>query len=554
MKITLLVTTFNSISQNYYAILKHKGFKVDTVYAINEKQMIDEVKQFNPNIIICPFLKKFVPKEIFNIYPTFILHPGIIGDKGAYSIDNALRENKTLWGVVILKANDNFDGGDIYSSVDFDLRDTTKASIYRNEVKIASVKVLEILLNNLIKKDFIPQKQPNAPMHTQLTQEHRAINWQKETTKQIIKKINFSDSFPGVLDEILGVKCFLFGAWEEEKFKSDKPKSILAKRDGAICLSTIDGSLWITHLKEINKHKLPATYVLKDKLKGIKEDRLPLIFDKSYKTFYEISCDIKDEIAYLYFNFHNGAFRAEQCMRLKYAFEYLKEQVKVIVFCGGDDFFSNGINLNILEDSAKNGEDGWSNINAINDLVKSIIFSSEVITVASVEKNAGAGGVFLALACDYVVASKSTIFNPHYKIIGLSGSEYHTYSLYKRVDKIKAKKMLENCLPTNATEALDIRLIDKVFDNHNYIEDLESFTKELIANEEKYDDFIWNKQDHLEENENYIEQCKENEIKIMYDEFWKEDSIFHKLRYEFVYKTCPTQTPKRLKYKENNNA
>ena len=67
MKITLLVTTFNSISQNYYAILKHKGFKVDTVYAINEKQMIDEVKQFNPNIIICPFLKKFVPKEIFNI-------------------------------------------------------------------------------------------------------------------------------------------------------------------------------------------------------------------------------------------------------------------------------------------------------------------------------------------------------------------------------------------------------------------------------------------------------------------------------------------------------
>jgi putative two-component system hydrogenase maturation factor HypX/HoxX len=29
--------------------------------------MIDEVKQFDPDIIICPFLKKFVPKEIFNI-------------------------------------------------------------------------------------------------------------------------------------------------------------------------------------------------------------------------------------------------------------------------------------------------------------------------------------------------------------------------------------------------------------------------------------------------------------------------------------------------------
>ena len=554
MKITLLITTFNSISQNYYTILKQKGFKVDVVYAINEKQMVDEVKKFNPDIIISPFLKKFVPKEIFNIYPTFILHPGIIGDKGAYSIDNALRENKKIWGVVILKANNDFDGGDIYVNVDFTMRDTTKAGIYRNEIKIASIKALEILLKNLTKKDFIPIKQLNSSMHTQLTQKHRKINWTKDTTKQIIKKINFSDSFPGVLDEILGIKCFLFGVWEEEKLKNDQPKKILAKRDGAICLSTIDGAIWITHLKEINKYKLPATYVLKDKLKGIKEDRLPLIFNQSYKTFYEISCDIKDEIAYLYFNFHNGAFRAEQCMRLKYAFEYLKEQVKIIVLCGGDDFFSNGINLNIVEDSAKNGEDGWSNINAINDLVKTIIFSSEVITVASVEKNAGAGGVFLATACDFVIASKSTIFNPHYKTIGLSGSEYHTYSLYKRVDKIKAKKLLNDCLPINAYKALDIGLIDNIFDDKNYINDLEKFCKKLIINEEKYENFIWNKQDYLETNENYIEQCKENEIKIMYDEFWKQDSIFHKLRKEFVYKTCPLKTPKRLKYKENNNA
>ena len=51
-------------------------------------------------------------------------------------------------------------------------------------------------------------------------------------------------------------------------------------------------------------------------------------------TFYEISCDIKDEIVYLHSNFHKGTFIAEQCMRLKYAFEYLKEQVKVIVLCG----------------------------------------------------------------------------------------------------------------------------------------------------------------------------------------------------------------------------
>ena len=62
----------------------------------------------------------------------------------------------------------------------------------------------------------------------------------------------------------------MFGAWEEEKLKGGV-KEILAKRDGAICLGTIDGAIWITHLKEIQGIKLPATYVLKDKIQGVKE-------------------------------------------------------------------------------------------------------------------------------------------------------------------------------------------------------------------------------------------------------------------------------------------
>jgi len=37
----------------------------------------------------------------------------------------------------------------------------------------------------------------------------------------------------------------------------------------------------------------------------------------------------------------------------------------------------------------------------------------------------------------------------------------------------------------------------------------------------------------------------------MHPEFWEKDSIFHKLRREFVYKICPIKTPKRLKVKLN---
>jgi len=523
------------------------GHIIDVVYAVNDRQIIEEVGAFEPELVLCPFLKKFVPPEIYTNFATYILHPGILGDKGAYSLDNALREAKKEWGAVYLRANDEFDGGSIYAQENFMMRYTYKASLYRNEVNVASLALLKILLTNIKDDTFTPVAQLPTPPHKKLTQVDRAIDWQRDTTQDILTKIYMSDSHPGVLDEILGLPCYLYGTWKEERLRGKNPKEIVAKRDGAICLSTVDGAIWITHLKEPEKFKLPATYVLKERLKGIKEDRLPLIFDKSYQTFYEISCDIKGDIAYLYFNFHNGAFSSDKCMKLKYAFEYVKEQVKIVVLMGGDDFFSNGIHLNILEDSKKNGEDGWSNINAMNDLVKSILFADDVVTVASLKKNAGAGGVFLALACDYVVAHETVVLNPHYKTLGLSGSEYHTYSLPKRVGEQKAKKLLDDCLPIGAKEAEHIGMVERVFFGQDYQKQLELFCETLFEDEDTLEDFLWEKEEYLESNRESIEAKREQEITVMYPEFWDDTSSFHTLRYEFVYKICPTQTPKRLK-------
>jgi putative two-component system hydrogenase maturation factor HypX/HoxX len=109
--------------------------------------------------------------------------------------------------------------------------------------------------------------------------------------------------------------------------------------------------------------------------------------------------------------------------------------------------------------------------------------------------------------------------------------------------------LLNACLPISINEAKNIGLVDEIFDFENYRQNLENFCKELIEDEDSFDEFIWKKQNYLEENYEFIDKCKEQEIKTMYPEFWDKNSIFHKLRYEFVYKICPTQTPSRLKEK-----
>ena len=541
MKILLLVTAFNSQTQAVYTWLKERGDEVVVAYAISEDQMLEEIEAFGPQMILCPFLKAYLPPSVYENYPTYIFHPGPKGDRGPNALEYALQSHTKEWGVVILRANAEYDGGDIYAQQHFSVRETYKASLHRQEVVNASLLALEQFFENVAQERCEPQIL--NPIHEKFTQSMRAIDWQKDDTRTIIRKIHLSDSHPGVLDEILGVPCYLYGAWEEERFRG-KPKEILAKRDGAICLGTVDGAVWISHLKEVGRFKLPATYVLKERLQGVKEERLPLIFDKSYDTFYEVSVEKRDNVAYLCFNFHNGAMSAAQCIRLKYAVDHLKHECDVLVLVGGMDFFSNGIHLNILEDSEKQGEDGWANINAMNDLVSAILYADEVVTVASFARNAGAGGLFLGLACDYAVAREGVVLNPHYKTLGLTGSEYHTYTLPKRVGESAAQKLLDACLPLSAASAKKMGMIDEVFGHETYYEALHRFALTLYD-----DDFLWEKQEYLEENKEEIEAYKERELEVMYPEFWEEESHFHRLRQEFVYKVCPRETPERLKGK-----
>lgn len=548
MKILLIISSFNSLSQSVYCKLRELNHEISVKFAISSDLMIEEVESIKPDIVLSPFLKEYLPVEIFENYDSFILHPGIIGDRGHNSLDHAINDEVKQWGVVILKADHELDAGDIYAQANFPMRISSKASIYRNEVNKASLEALEEFLENYQNKDFIPTPQIQNDIHIPITMDKRIIDWQNDSTEEIIKKINMSDSYPGVKDNLLGIECYLYGASYEETFRGE-PKEILAKRDGAICIGTRDGALWISHIKEVGKFKLPATYVLKEKIKGIAENRLPLIVDYKMQTYHEISMIQKDEVTYLYFNFYNGAMSSAQALRLKYAVDFLKDECKVLVLMGGDDFFSNGIHLNILEDSKKQGEDGWSNINAMNDVVKSVLLSEDIITIASFGKNAGAGGVFLGLACDYVLGCDGVVLNPHYKTMGLTGSEYHTYSLAKRVGKSKAQELLDECLPISVSEAKKINMIDEVFSSPSYMEDLEKFSNALLDDEDKYDELIDSKKDRLYDDEELMESCKEKELSIMYDEFWLSSSSFHTLRKNFVNKTKPTNTPKRLKGK-----
>jgi len=241
----------------------------------------------------------------------------------------------------------------------------------------------------------------------------------------------------------------LYNAWPEPGLRGE-PGTVIATRDGAICRATVDGAVWITHLRPLEGGrrdlKLPAVQVLgPERLAGVPERPLdPFTRVVNGDTWQEIRAWNADGVGYLAFEFHNGAMSADQCRRLQAAWERLRQAPeRVLVLLGGSDFWSNGIHLHRIEAEDNAAEASWDSIEAMNDLTRSIIDTEDRLVIAALRGNAGAGGVFLALAADAVWCAPGVVLNPHYKNMGnLYGSEYWTYLLPRRVGPDAARNIM----------------------------------------------------------------------------------------------------------------
>jgi putative two-component system hydrogenase maturation factor HypX/HoxX len=152
----------------------------------------------------------------------------------------------------------------------------------------------------------------------------------------------------------------------------------------------------------------------------------------------------------------------EQCQRLIEALRWAKlRDTQVLLIKGGRGSFSNGVHLNVIQAAAVPGLEAWANIQAIDDVCQELL-SARQLVVSGLTGNAGAGGVMLALTADIVLARSGTVLNPHYKTMGLYGSEYWTYSLPRAVGQAMAKKLTEDCLPISATQALQLGMVQEV--------------------------------------------------------------------------------------------
>ena len=142
MRILFLTSAHNSLSQRLLIELSERGHEIRVCVAVTKEAMIAAVSCDRPDLILAPMLKIAVPKEIWSRHLCLIVHPGIRGDRGPSSLDWAIANHETNWGVTILEAAEEFDAGAIWASHEFAVEENppAKSSLYRGEVTEAAVR------------------------------------------------------------------------------------------------------------------------------------------------------------------------------------------------------------------------------------------------------------------------------------------------------------------------------------------------------------------------------------------------------------------------------
>lgn len=574
MRILLLTHTFNSLSQRLFVELTERGHEVSVELDVNDAVTREAVGLFEPEVVLAPFLKRAIPEDIWRSRRCLIVHPGIIGDRGPSALDWALLDGESEWGVTVLEAEAEMDAGPVWAAATFPMRPAGKSSLYRGEIADAAVRTVLVALERLQSGSFTPMRvsgtEPDVRGRARPAcgPADRTIDWQSDSTATVLRKIRSADGSPGVLDVLFGRAVRLYDAHRAEGL-CGAAGTVIARCGGALARATRDGAIWIGHVREVagapgadvaraspwNHHeragrvqsdgaavlKLPATSVF-----GTESAGLPLA-----AGYQPIRYEEEGQLGLLHFEFYNGAMSTAQCEALREAYAHaLARPTRVLVLMGGPDYWSNGIHLGTIEAADSPAEESWRNINAIDDLARDIITTTDRLVVSAMRGGAGAGGVFLALAADEVWASPGVVLNPHYKDMGnLYGSEYWTYLLPRRVGIETSARIMQRRLPMGVAEASRLGLVDRLLpaSARSSSETILERARVLWA-EGALGPRIAEKRRRreLEERMKPLEAYRAEELARMHRNFYGFDPSYHVARHNFIYKVPKSRTPLSL--------
>ncbi|NUQ90569.1 MAG: formyl transferase, partial [Glycomyces artemisiae] len=273
MKILLLASAFNGLTQRVWCTLREQGHDVgvELAPAHTPESMTAAVERIDPDLILCPFLKHRVPEDVWRRWTTVIVHPGPVGDRGPSSLDHALLGRSPRWGVTALSAVEEMDAGPVWASFTFDVPEgITKSALYNSRVADAAMDCVAAVVRKVAAgdrpkpADEHPRAVPGTGELPLLRRPAFALDW-RAPAADLARRIAAADGAPGAPAVIAERTYCLFDAVATGEDTGAEPGTIVGRDCEAVAFATGRGTLWVGYAALLERKrgpKLPAAMVI----------------------------------------------------------------------------------------------------------------------------------------------------------------------------------------------------------------------------------------------------------------------------------------------------
>ena len=250
------------------AALKH-GIPVFQPKKVREPECVEELKQYNADIIVVIAFGQILPKEILEMTPfgCVNVHASLLPKyRGAAPIQWAVIDGEEVSGVTTMQMDEGLDTGDMLLKTEIRLDEKETGGSLHDKLAAAGAELCVRTLKGLEEKTVVPKPQGESPTAyaRMLDKKLGNIDWSRdaESIERLVRGLN---PWPSAYTNWDGkvMKIWEAKAEKREAETGGVPGTVISVEKDGFCVETGDGVLKVLALQIPGKKRMDADAFLR---------------------------------------------------------------------------------------------------------------------------------------------------------------------------------------------------------------------------------------------------------------------------------------------------
>ncbi len=250
------------------AALKH-GIPVFQPKKVREPECVEELKQYNADIIVVIAFGQILPKEILEMTPfgCVNVHASLLPKyRGAAPVQWAVIDGEEVSGVTTMQMDEGLDTGDMLLKTEIRLDEKETGGSLHDKLAAAGAELCVRTLKGLEEKTVVPKPQGESPTAyaRMLDKKLGNIDWSRdaESIERLVRGLN---PWPSAYTNWDGKVMKIWEARAEKKAAEtgSVPGTVISVEKDGFCVETGDGVLKVLALQIPGKKRMEADAFLR---------------------------------------------------------------------------------------------------------------------------------------------------------------------------------------------------------------------------------------------------------------------------------------------------